>query len=127
MKQIRIIVAGSRGFDNYSLLSSRLDKYMEEMSPVYRKNAEIISGTARGADQLGEKYAEAKGLILKQFPANWDKFGNKAGYLRNKDMAEYASEGIGVLFLFWDGKSKGSKNMLELAHRYELELNVIKY
>lgn len=127
MKQIRIIVAGSRGFDNYALLSSRLDKYMGELSPVYRKIAEIISGTARGADRLGEKYAKEKRFDLKKFPANWEKFGNKAGYLRNREMAEYAADGIGVLFLFWDGNSKGSKNMLELAHRYGLELNVVRY
>lgn len=61
MKQNRIIVAGCRGFDNYALLSSRLDKYMEEMSPVYRKTAEIISGCGRGISSIVERYSKDRG------------------------------------------------------------------
>lgn len=127
MKQVRIIVAGGRDFTNYPLLARELDKYIEELSPVYRKTVEIVSGGCRGADKLGEGYSDNNKISLVRFPADWDTHGKKAGYLRNREMAEYAAEGIGVLFLFWDGKSRGSKNMLELAQRYGLEVKVVRY
>ena len=84
------------------------------INPSPEVELEIVSGTARGVDQLGERYALERGLKLKKFPANWDKYGRKAGYLRNKEMAEYAR----ILIAFWDGKSKGTKHMIDLAQKY---------
>lgn len=66
-----------------------------------------MSGGARGMDLAGESFAECYGYKIYKFPANWDKFGRKAGHLRNKQMAEFAD----ALLLIWDGYSKGSKNM----------------
>lgn len=129
----RIIVAGSRDFNDYNLLSDNLMKYIGEKvaeniidSP---NQVEFVSGTARGADTLGEKYAYTYGYRVKRFPANWDLYGKRAGYLRNEQMAKYSvTDGNnGVLFAFWDGQSKGTKHMIDLAIRHGLEVHVIRY
>ena len=67
----KVIVAGTRYFNNYELMCKKLDNLLCNL-----KDIEIVSGTASGADSLGEKYAKEHNLFLKQFPANWDKYGN---------------------------------------------------
>lgn len=120
----RVIVAGTREFDNYLLLQMKLTDYL---LPIPNEEIEIISGTARGADKLGEQYASDCNLKCIKFPADWNTYGKSAGYRRNAEMAEYASQEHGVLFAFWDGKSKGTKHMIDLAYKYNLETYVIKY
>lgn len=94
---IRIIVAGSRNFNNYSLLEQSLMDYIAgNFDP---NEIEIISGGARGADSLGERFARECQLKLKRFPADWDRYGKSAGYLRNAEMADYAKQETGVLFI----------------------------
>ena len=75
----RVIVAGSRNFDDYGLLSDTLDKLLQNKG----KDVVIVSGTARGADTLGEQYAAERGFQISRFPADWDRFGKSAGYRRN--------------------------------------------
>ena len=120
MTELKIIVAGSRDFDNYDLLKQKLDFYCQRYSP---NQIEIVSGAARGADRLGEKYAQDSQLFLKQFPADWDKHGQSAGYRRNQEMAEYATHAV----VFWDGKSKGSEHMINLAKEQGLNLRVVRF
>lgn len=131
VKEIRIIVAGSREFKDYNLLSEKLMDYLEYMDDkdVVDNPSKIkfISGTARGADTLGEQFAYNYGYDVVRFPAKWDELGKRAGYVRNAEMAKYAVEKYGVLFAFWDGKSKGTKNMIDLAKRYGLEVHVVNY
>jgi hypothetical protein len=142
---MRIIIAGGRDFDNYELLvnnavsivarlagqntekkfTSTGFEYIVPVDKIY----EIVSGCAKGADQLGEKFAKAFKFQLKQFPADWDKFGKSAGYKRNEQMALYAKEdpNFGVLIAFWDGKSKGTKHMIDLAYKHGLKVFVVNY
>lgn len=120
---LRIIIAGSRVFDNYNFLESTISEFLIENT----NNVEIISGTARGADQLGEQFARNHGYQVRRFPANWNLYGKSAGPIRNREMAEYASGGQGVLFAFWDGKSRGTKSMINLAKKYGLEVHVMRY
>ncbi len=115
---MKIIIAGGRTFNNYDLLSESCDKAFS-----LQKEIEIVSGTADGTDKLGEKYAKEKGYTVKQFPADWNKYGKSAGYKRNEEMAKYAD----ALIAFWDGKSKGTKHMIDLAKRYNLKVKVIIY
>lgn len=131
--ELRIIVAGSRDFDDFNLLSKNLTEYLSEKfkaniicSP---NQVEFVSGTARGADTLGEKYAYRYGYKVKRFPANWDLYGKRAGYIRNEQMAKYAVEdrSYGILFAFWDGQSRGTKHMIDLAKRCGLEVHVVSY
>lgn len=132
MKELRIIVAGSRDFQNYTLLSSTLRRilaYLKNNNVFTDKNqVEFISGTARGADQLGEQFAKQFGYNVKRFPADWT-LGKRAGYVRNEQMAKYAvADGNkGLLVAFWDGKSKGTKHMIDLARKHGLAVRVVKY
>ena len=72
------------------------------------KIIEIVSGTARGIDNLGEQFAETQGLELVKFPANWS-MGKQAGHVRNGDMAKYTD----IAIVLWDGVSNGSRNMIK--------------
>lgn len=115
----KVIIAGSRDFDNYKLLEEYCDKVL-----VNQKNIEIVSGTARGADTLAIHYAHNRGYKLTEFPANWDKFGKSAGYKRNVQMAEYANACI--VFMKKEG-TKGSQHMIDIAKRKSLKLKVVLY
>lgn len=115
---IKIIVAGGREFNNYNLVKEKLDYFIGNNNQV-----EIVSGKAKGADSLGEKYAKEKGLPVKEFPADWDQYGKKAGFIRNSQMAEYGTH----LVAFWDGKSAGTKMMIGLAKDKGLKVRVVMY
>jgi hypothetical protein len=115
---MKIIIAGSRNFNDYNLLKTSCDNLLTQFT-----NIEIVSGTARGADKLGEKYAREKGYDIKEFPANWDKFGKSAGYIRNDEMAKYSD----MLIAFWDGISKGTKHMIDLANKRGIKVEIVNY
>lgn len=87
---------------DYEFLSEKVSLHKESIS-------EVVSGAARGADSLGELFAKENNIPVKQFPADWNAHGRAAGPIRNRQMAEYAD----VLIAFWDGKSPGTKNMIE--------------
>jgi hypothetical protein len=115
---MKIIIAGGRDFNNYELLKEKLNEIVGDNSDI-----EIVSGMARGADLLGIKYANEFGYPIKEFPAQWDKFGKSAGYRRNEEMAKYSDTCV----CFWDGKSKGTKHMIDLSNKYGLKTFVVNY
>ena len=114
---MKCIVAGGREFDDYKLL------YKSLMSLGI---TEVVSGGARGADTLGESYAKECGLDLKIFKADWDGLGKRAGYVRNTQMADYVRE-EGGLVAFWNGESKGTKHMIDIAKRKGIKTIIIQY
>ena len=97
----KVIIAGTRTFADYPLLCSSCDKYLSQKGQTH--DIIIVSGTARGADRLGEQYASERGYQVQQFPADWEKNGRAAGYMRNADMANYSD----ALIAFWDGQGSG--------------------
>ncbi|OUO26617.1 hypothetical protein B5F87_13695 [Eubacterium sp. An3] len=117
----RIIVAGSRNFTDYSVVEKVLQDYLK----TYPWEVEMISGTAKGADLLGERFASTYGYKIVRFPANWTRYGKSAGPIRNEEMAKYAAKEYGVLFAFWNGSSRGTKSMIEFAKQYGLEIHII--
>lgn len=131
IRELRIIVTGSRGFKNYDLLRDTLMDYLDFMDDKdvvdNPSQVKFISGTAKGADTLGEQFAYTYEYDVIRFPADWNTYGKSAGYRRNAEMAKYASETYGVLFAFWDGQSRGTKHMIDLAKRYGLEIHVVNY
>ena len=115
----RVIVAGGRDFSDYEYLRSSLDFLLQNVTgPIV-----IVSGTARGADKLGEQYAAERGYAVLRFPADWDRFGKAAGYIRNEQMAKNAD----ALVAFWDGKSKGTLNMIDVANKYGRLVRIKQY
>ena len=117
---LNVIIAGSRDFTDYELLERLLDMYFQRYSP---DQIEIVSGGARGADRLGERYAQSRGMALKVMPANWNQHGKSAGYRRNEQMAQYATHCV----VFWDGESRGPQHMIDLANQYNLALRIVRY
>ena len=113
---MRVIIAGGRDFSDKEVA-------FEALNTVINPGDIIVSGHARGADMLGEMYAKEYGLELELYPAEWDKYGRSAGYIRNRQMAEVAD----ALVAFWDGKSRGTKNMIETAEKLELPVFVFDY
>ena len=114
-----VIVAGSRSVCDEQFIFSKLDKLLS--NKIGKEDIQIVSGTARGVDQIGEKYAASRGLDCIRFPADWEKYGKRAGYLRNQQMAENAD----ALATFWDGQSRGTKHMIEIAKAHGLAVRVV--
>ena len=115
---MKIIIAGSRSFTNYPFLYLKCSFLIGEHTDV-----SIVSGTAHGADRLGERFAKAKGFRIERFPANWEKYGKRAGYIRNEEMAKFSD----CLIAFWDGKSRGTGHMIDLARRSGLKVRVVRF
>ena len=117
----RIIVAGTNSFENYGLISDTLDQFLSECGD----DIEIISGHAAGPDQLGERYAKEHSLKCTVFPAEWKKYGRAAGPIRNAQMLSYALEAEPAVIVFWDGKSRGTSDMINKAKRKGAEVRII--
>ena len=114
---MKTIIAGSRDFNDYNLLKSQLDYYRMHKNDI----TEVVSGCARGADTLGEFYANEQSIPVKQFPADWDKHKRASGPIRNRQMAEYAD----CLIAVWDGSSRGTKNMIDEMNKLNKPVFVI--
>jgi len=112
---MKTIIAGSREINNYQVLLNTLKDYTLPIT-------EIVSGHANGVDSLGEKYAKSNNIPLIIFPADWNKFGKQAGYLRNVQMADYAE----ALIAIWDGQSKGTKMMIDIANKKGLKVYIYR-
>jgi YspA, cpYpsA-related SLOG family len=98
---MKTIVVGSRRIEDYQLTSRAI-----ELAPW--TITEVVSGCARGGDRLGERWAAARNIPVKGFPAEWERPGKAAGFLRNEQMARYADALVAV----WDQKSNGSRHMV---------------
>jgi hypothetical protein len=121
MNEFKLIVAGGRDFDDYVLVHGQL---MELASTTYRDKAvSIVSGMARGADALGARFAKVEGVRLYEFPANWDQYGKRAGFMRNEQMGRF-SDG---LLAFWDTRSKGTAHMIEFMRKLNKPVHIITY
>ena len=113
MDKIKVIIAGSRGIDDYNYIKHHLDNLFYYNDLFKNKEVIIISGTAKGVDRLGEYYGDNNSLKIERYPANWNKHGKMAGYFRNSEMAKIAD----IAIVFWDGQSRGSKHMIDTMKR----------
>lgn len=111
-----VIIAGSRTITTERFPTRKIDELLSQLdAPV------IISGGAKGVDLCGERYAIDRGLKVERYPANWHRFGRAAGMVRNQHMSWRASHLIAV----WDGQSRGTANMIEIAKRDGLKTRLI--
>ena len=117
----KVIIAGGREFCDYALLCESCDKFLCQKHQTH--DIVVISGTARGADILGERYAHERGYAVEKYPADWKRDGKAAGPIRNAQMAKVAD----ALIAFWDGNSRGTQNMIDLARLKPLPFRVVRF
>ena len=110
---MKVIIAGSREFSDYELLCQVVEKSGFDIT-------EVVSGCARGTDKLGERWAKENGIPVKKFPAKWDELGKDAGYIRNREMADYADALISIVF----PNSRGTRHMVRVAKLRNMECYV---
>lgn len=132
-KYFKVIIAGGRDFcmdEKGNMLPPTDMRVMDAFLKIAKmlqkyEHVEIVSGKAKGADTIGEWFAgmNTNQIKVKGFPADWDKYGRGAGPIRNREMAKYAD----ALIAFWDGKSKGTENMIETARNLGLKVKVYHY
>ena len=118
---MHIIIAGCRDFNDYAVVEKEVMNYIGKF--IDKVEIEIISGGASGVDALGERFAKEHNLGLKVVPADWKTYGRSAGPRRNEQMARMA----GTLIAFWDGKSNGTKHMIEIMENKKLLVRVVNY
>lgn len=117
--ELKLIIAGGRDFVDMQLALDSFDKFAQSISiPIA-----IVSGRARGADQIGEQIASDYGLRVYMFPADWEKYGRKAGPIRNQQMGEFTDQAL----IFWDGISTGTHNMINVMHKLNKPYTVVRY
>lgn len=127
----RVIIAGTRDFNNYGAFANNVSDFLTGLCNsrnVTLDEIEIVSGGCRGTDMMAERYAREHEIEFREFPAHWDAWGNKAGYIRNCKMAQYASEPNvhGTLIAFWDGMSRGTRMMIGIAEARGIDVHVVR-
>ena len=108
---MKLIIAGGRGYYVSEADHMKLDEIL-----VAENVTEVVSGGASGADYGGELWAAKRGIPVKKFPANWNKHGKAAGFMRNTEMAAYAD----AVVLFPGGR--GTEHMGQEASRAGLKI-----
>lgn len=112
---MKTVVCGSRTITNPDLVAQAITESGFSIT-------EIVSGHASGVDTLAERYARLNNIPLNVFPANWLRYGKSAGPKRNQEMADYAECVIAI----WDGKSRGTKDMIEKAKSKGLQIYILR-
>lgn len=109
---MKILIAGSRNITNKTIINTAIFRGIKKLVPMSNiPDIEIISGGARGVDLEGEAWARSFNYNIIRFPAQWDKYGKRAGYVRNAEMIAIADAVIAI----WDGKSRGTEHTINLA------------
>ena len=114
----KLIVAGGRDYDDYLTLSDAITRYRDK-----QPNICIVSGNARGADTLGIRYAMEHGVPFEVYPADWQRYGKRAGSLRNITMGDIADG----LLAFWDGRSSGTRHMITYMQSLGKPTDIVLY
>lgn len=114
---VKLIVAGSRTLNDYEIVRSAIDELISQGMVI----SAIIDGTARGVDQLASRYAREHDIENIRVPAEWNLYHRGAGGIRNRKMAEMAD----ALLALWDGKSRGTMNMIKTANNKGIPVTVV--
>ena len=114
---MKLIVAGGRDIGNVPLIRREMNQAWKDMGPF-----EVVSGMARGVDSIAADLAKQAGIPVHEFPADWDKYGKSAGYRRNEQMADAATH----LLAFWDGESKGTGHMIDIADKAGIPVRIVR-
>ena len=120
---MRVIVAGSRTIGGLLIVEYAMERFVASVISAQGHCAidVVLSGGAPGVDRLGEEWAYRHGVKVEPHPALWQKYGQKAGPIRNGEMAASAD----ALVAIWDGSSKGTADMIHRAYHAALTTYVL--
>lgn len=118
----RLLVCGSRGITDKDWIFSQIESYWYEHLACY-SDPIMIEGAARGVDLIAKAYAVENNWEVEEYPAEWDKYGRGAGYIRNDIMVKAADE----VLILWDGESRGTKNDIDLCKKYNKPHKIVLY
>lgn len=119
---MRLLVCGSRHFTDDTLLDNTLFD-ITGLRDHYNFGT-IIHGNAKGADTFAALWGYRMGWKVKAFPADWEEYGKAAGPIRNKQMLDEGKPDL--VIAFWDGKSTGTKNMIEQAQKTGIPVKIVE-
>ena len=114
----RILIAGCRDFNNYKIATRYSNRCLSEIKKQY--DLIIVSGGAKGADMLGERFANEKKLKIERYLPDWQKYGKAAGPKRNKEMAAVSD----YIIYFWDKKSRGTASTIRYGRLLDKPIRV---
>jgi hypothetical protein len=126
--KINLGIVGTRTFSDYELLVETVENVLTELTSSAEGEdqyviGKIISGGAKGADALAEKYAKENEIETKIYYANWNLHGRKAGPLRNKKIVATSD----YVIAFWDGVSRGTKSSIDIATETDTKIKIVNY
>jgi hypothetical protein len=108
---MKLAIVGSRTFNGYETLVTEVRYFLIGCRVLLSDVSYIISGGANGADTLAEIFAKQHQIPMEIFKPDWNKYGMRAGFIRNVKIVDNCD----ILIAFWDGRSKGTKHSIELA------------
>lgn len=114
----RVVVSGCREYNNYVEAKTYIEECLNEFD--IKEKIVFVVGGCKGADKLAEISAQENGIDIEIHPAQWEKFGRKAGPLRNKQMVEKSD----YVICFWDGNSRGTKSTINYARQHNKPLKI---
>jgi YspA, cpYpsA-related SLOG family len=118
---VRVIVCGSRGWHDRERIADRLNALVLERGYCF-PDPLIVHGAARGADRIAGEEAGKAGLLVEAHPADWERHGKRAGLIRNEEMA---ARGADICLAFWDGRSTGTRHMMDTAARHGIDVRIV--
>ena len=112
----KVLVTGDRNWQGEDVIMRELRKMKPDV---------VVEGGAKGADSLAKKVANKLGIEVREYPAEWDKYGRAAGPIRNQEML---GEKPDLVLAFHSNieKSKGTKNMITLARRQGVHVKLVE-
>ena len=115
---MKLVIFGSRDFAD----RARADRILNDIRSRHGIEC-VLSGTAKGADQIGEAWAYTAGIPVQRYPADWERHGKQAGFIRNEAMARAATHGVA----FWDGESRGTAHMIRRMGELGRPVAIIRF
>jgi len=114
---VRVIVCGSRGWEDRERVELRLSQLPPSPTTT------IVHGDAPGPDRIAGSFGSLLGMTVESHPAEWERLGKSAGRVRNEKMALLGAD---LCIAFWDGVSKGTKDMIDRCHLHGIEVEIIR-
>ena len=114
----RILICGGRKYADMDKVNSVMEQVRPYLDPLFC----IIQGGAAGADRLGVAWAFFEGCPMIEMRANWDKYQNAAGNIRNRWMIDYAMPDLVIAF----PGGPGTANMIKQARDAKIDVFEVK-